>query len=50
MLLDYIKEEDMPNVIMKHLNEIKPDILVITGHDAYYKEAIKKNYNHIKHE
>jgi len=38
----YVKEEDMPNVIMKHLNEIKPDILVITGHDAYYKKRGNK--------
>jgi spore coat assembly protein len=38
----HIKEEDMPNVIIKHLNEIKPDILVITGHDAYYSKKGKK--------
>jgi spore coat assembly protein len=34
----HIKEEDMPDVITKHLEELKPDILVITGHDAYYRK------------
>jgi spore coat assembly protein len=34
----HIVEEEMPNAIIKHLNEIKPDILVITGHDAYYRK------------
>lgn len=34
----HISEDEMPNVISKHLNEIKPDILVITGHDAYYRK------------
>ena len=31
-----VKESDMHNVIVKHLEDINPDILVITGHDAYY--------------
>ena len=35
-----IKEEDIYKDISKYLEEYKPDILVITGHDAYYK---KKN-------
>ena len=26
----------MPNQIIDHLKETRPDILVITGHDAYY--------------
>ena len=34
------KEEDMPKVINKYLIENNPDILVITGHDAYYKKRI----------
>ena len=33
-----IDEKDVPKVINKYLNEIKPDIVVITGHDAYYKK------------
>ena len=32
------KENDLENNIIKYLNEIKPDILVITGHDVYFKE------------
>ena len=31
-----IKEADVHNVIIDHLSDINPDILVITGHDAYY--------------
>jgi spore coat assemly protein len=31
-------EEEIPLNIKKHLEDIKPDILVITGHDAYYKK------------
>lgn len=38
----YMKEGDVPNVIASKINEYKPDILVITGHDAYFK---KKNNN-----
>ena len=37
------KEEEMKNVVVKHLNNIKPDILVITGHDAYYKKNNDRN-------
>lgn len=32
------KEEVMSTKIMEYLKDIKPDILVITGHDAYYKK------------
>jgi len=43
-----IKESELPNCINKYLNEIKPDIVIITGHDAYYKKKGKqcdlKNY------
>lgn len=39
----HIKEDDMANSIAKHLNDIKPDILVITGHDAYYRKRGKKD-------
>ncbi len=31
-----INEMDMSKQIIDHLNETNPDILVITGHDAYY--------------
>lgn len=33
-----LEEKAVPGVINKYLNEIKPDIVVITGHDAYYKK------------
>jgi spore coat assembly protein len=39
-----INESDMPSKINKLLNDIKPDILVITGHDAYY-EKLGDKYN-----
>jgi spore coat assemly protein len=32
-----IKEADVYRQLGKYLNEFNPDILVITGHDAYYK-------------
>ena len=38
-----IKEEDMPDVIQKYIIQIKPDILVITGHDAFYKKRVTKD-------
>lgn len=38
----YIKEDEMPNQIAKHLEELQPDILVITGHDAYYHKRLEQ--------
>lgn len=40
-----IKENEMKDKIREHLELIKPDILVITGHDAYYKK--KGGFNDI---
>ena len=34
-----LKEEEMSSEIIKNLKEINPDILVITGHDAYYDKG-----------
>ena len=34
----YDKEEELYKNITKYLEDIKPDILIITGHDAYYKK------------
>lgn len=39
------KEEELENDIYELLNEYNPNILVITGHDAYYKK--KGGYNDI---
>lgn len=33
----YVKENEMSSVVASKINEYKPDILVITGHDAYLK-------------
>lgn len=33
-----IKESELPQCINKYLKEIKPDIVIITGHDAYFKK------------
>lgn len=41
-----VKESEMKEVIFSYLKQIKPDILVITGHDAYNKK--KGNLNDIK--
>ena len=32
-----LKEEEMANEVCKYLDEYKPDILIITGHDALKK-------------
>lgn len=44
------KEEDMPKNILKYLKDIKPDILVITGHDYYNKtkDIYQNSNNYIK--
>ena len=39
----YSKEENMKEKIKKYLNDIKPDIVIITGHDAYYKKKGDKD-------
>jgi len=33
-----VPESELPNCITKYLKEVKPDIVVITGHDAYFKK------------
>lgn len=42
----YSKEEDLSKNIRKYLEDIKPDIVIITGHDAYYKK--KGNEDNLK--
>lgn len=37
------KEEDMFKYVGKYLNEFKPDILIITGHDAFNKKSGNKD-------
>ena len=47
-----LKESDIQSKIKELLDEYNPDILVITGHDAYYKkmgdEADNNNYKNTK--
>ena len=51
-----VKENELDKYVGKYLNELKPDILVITGHDAYFKKMgdksniknYKNTYNFIK--
>lgn len=41
-----VEEKEIPSDISDILEEIKPDIVIITGHDAYYrKNGDKKNIN-----
>ena len=41
----YLHEEDFASNILSLLDKYKPDILVLTGHDAYYrKKRNNKNY------
>jgi spore coat assembly protein len=52
----HIKEDEIPEAVVKHLSEIKPDILVITGHDAFFRnmeqreasEAYKNTSNFVR--
>ncbi len=48
-----LKEELVPLEISKYLNELKPDIVVITGHDYFYKNRDNKqdinNYRNTKY-
>jgi spore coat assembly protein len=39
------KEENIPSKIKIWLEEYKPNIVIITGHDAYYKRKGKKDNN-----
>ena len=38
-----IDEELLPDEVINLLNDYKPDILIITGHDAYYRKKGGKN-------
>jgi len=38
-----LNESEIPFEINKYLRELKPDIVVITGHDAFYKRKGKRN-------
>lgn len=43
-----IKENEIPNVILKYLKETNPDIIVITGHDSFNKGEEENNINNYK--
>ena len=51
-----VKEENLDKVVYNYLNEVKPDILIITGHDAFFKKNgdksdmknYKNTYNFVK--
>ncbi len=44
-----IEEESLENKIVEKIKEYKPDIVVITGHDAYFKnKGSKKDLNNYK--
>ena len=36
-------ENELVNIIEENLNKYKPDIIVITGHDAYYRKKRKES-------
>lgn len=42
-----VKESEMPKEIPKFLKQFNPDILVITGHDAYFKKREKTSNNEL---
>ena len=38
-----VKEDEIESCVKEYLKKIKPDILIITGHDAYFKKNGDKN-------
>ncbi len=42
-----LREDEFKDELLHYLEEVRPDILVITGHDAYYKRT--KNYKNSKY-
>lgn len=48
-----VSEQELPQKIMKYLSDYNPDIVIITGHDAYYKKKGSKsdlnNYRNSKY-
>ena len=40
-----LKEEEVPLKILENIRKYKPDIVVVTGHDAYYKNRRKDYQN-----
>lgn len=42
------KEDNIPYKIRDLLEEYNPSIVVITGHDAYYKDGLKEDINSYK--
>ncbi len=38
-----LNEDEVPSEINKYLNDLKPDIVVITGHDVFYKKKGKSS-------
>lgn len=38
-------EKEQPQVVRKYLENYRPDILVLTGHDSFKKDADRKNIN-----
>ncbi|GGH88331.1 spore coat assembly protein [Pullulanibacillus pueri] len=49
----YVKEDEMPDTVPELVRHVRPDILVLTGHDAYMKnkgpEDELKAYRHSGH-
>lgn len=42
-----LREDEFKDELLHYLEEVRPDILVITGHDAYYKRT--KNYKNSRY-
>ena len=45
---EYVNEKDVSNLTLKLLNKYKPDIVIITGHDAINKSKDIDNINNYK--
>lgn len=41
-------EKEQPGVVRRHLEQYRPDILVVTGHDSLKKDADKHNLNNYR--
>lgn len=47
----YSEEKKMPYIVEKYIDEVDPDVIVITGHDLYNQQGLKdlKNYTNTEY-
>ncbi|MBO8172668.1 MAG: sporulation peptidase YabG [Bacillaceae bacterium] len=41
----HVREKDMPEMVVRLLKEVQPDILILTGHDSYKKSGQRDQFS-----